>query len=318
MTSLGSASRLLSSGACLNHPRQLQRVVGIHTLQREGTWTRSLTDKKLVRLPIIQMTCGMSRYVDSSGVVSHEILHRFDKLKVWKTSKEPEPFEDVEEDADAAEEREYLRSLEEKERETRAEYIESRRNKSRLSASHRQIVKGEMPYVGTMFNYTSEHQSKEHKRGLMSKYGRKQAGVDPGQCWPTKEEIQLAREWEDLYQEKPLKEMIQEARQAVEDAHQAKLEREKEVVKNLEQMDRQVKQWKDRMGAKTRMLDAERERREKVLEELRLEFGYVINPEDNYMKGRIAEREKVLIKEEKEKKKQEKKEKGLQRNRSAE
>merc|ERR1719461_2758561 len=301
MTSLGSASRLLSSSACLNHSRQLSRVSSIHTLHREGRWTISPTNKKLVRLPIIQMTCGMSR---------------FDKLKVWKTSKEPEPFEDVEEDADAAEEREYLRSLEE--REARAEYIESRRNKSRLSASHRQIVKGEMPYVGTMFNYTSEHMSKEHKRGLMSKYGRKQAGVDPGQCWPTKEEIQLAREWEDLYQEKPLKEMIQEARQAVEDAHQAKLEREKEVVKNLEQMDRQVKQWKDRMGAKTRMLDAERERREKVLEELRLEFGYVINPEDNYMKGRIAEREKVLIKEEKEKKKQEKKEKGLQRNRSAE
>ena len=102
-------------------------------------------------------------------------------------------------------------------------------------------------------------------------------------------------------------------RQSVEDAHQAKLEREKEVLKNLEQMDRQVKQWKDRMGAKTRMLDAERERREKVLEELRLEFGYIINPEDNYMKGRISERERVLIKEEKEKKKQEKKEKELQR-----
>ena len=69
MTSLGSASRLLSSGACLNHSRQLQRVAGIHTLYREGSWTRSLTDKKLVRLPIIQMTCGMSRYVDSSGVL---------------------------------------------------------------------------------------------------------------------------------------------------------------------------------------------------------------------------------------------------------
>ena len=62
-------------------------------------------------------------------------------------------------------------------------------------------------------------------------------------------------------------------RQSVEDAHQAKLEREKEVLKNLEQMERQVKQWKDRMGAKTRMLDAEKERREKILEELRLEDG---------------------------------------------
>ena len=44
-----------------------------------------------------------------------------------------------------------------------------------------------------------------------------------------------------------------------------------------------------------------------------MEFGYVINPEDNYMKGRITERERVLIKEEKEKKRQEKKEKELQR-----
>ena len=96
-------------------------------------------------------------------------ITRFDKLKVWKRSKEPEPFEDVEEDADEAEEKEYLRSLEEKEREARAEYIEERRNKSRLSASHRQIVKGEMPYVGSIFHYHSGHVSKEHKRSQMSK-----------------------------------------------------------------------------------------------------------------------------------------------------
>ena len=88
---------------------------------------------------------------------------------MWKRSKEPEPFEDVEEDADEAEEKEYLRSLEEKEREARAEYIEERRNKSRLSASHRQIVKGEMPYEGSIFHYNSDHMSKEHKRSQMSK-----------------------------------------------------------------------------------------------------------------------------------------------------
>merc|ERR1712192_246282 len=203
------------------------------------------------------------------------------------------------------EEKEYLRSMEEKEREARAEYIQERRNKSRLSASHRQIVRGEMPYEGSIFHYNSDHMSKEHKRSQMSKYGKKQTGVEPGQCWPTQDEVQLAREWEQLYQEKPLKQMIEEARQKVEDAHQKRLDREKEGLKNLEAM--------DRMGAKTRMLDQERERREKVLEELRLEFGYVVNPEDNYMKGRISERERVLIKEEKEKKRQEKKEKEMQR-----
>merc|ERR1712037_596431 len=98
-----------------------------------------------------------------------------------------------------------------KEREVREKYIEERRNKSRLSASHRQIVKGEMPYVGSIFHLNSAHMSKEHKRSLMSKYGKKQTGVEPGQCWPTQEEVQLAREWEQLYQEKPLKQMIEEA-----------------------------------------------------------------------------------------------------------
>ena len=43
--------------------------------------------------------------------------------------------------------------------------------------------------------------------------------------------------------------------------------------------------------------------------ELREEFGYNVNPHDNYMKERIAEREKALIKEEKEIKKAQKKEK---------
>ena len=89
---------------------------------------------------------------------------------MWERSKEPQPFEDVLEDADEVdEEKEYLRSLEEKEREVREKYIEERRNKSRLSASHRQIVKGEMPYVGSIFHLNSAHLSKEHKRSLMSK-----------------------------------------------------------------------------------------------------------------------------------------------------
>ena len=44
-----------------------------------------------------------------------------------------------------------------------------------------------------------------------------------------------------------------------------------------------------------------------MLAELKEEFGYNVNPLDNYMKERIAEREKALIKEEKEVKKAQKK-----------
>ena len=57
------------------------------------------------------------------------------------------------------------------------------------------------------------------------------------------------------------------------------------------------------------MAERERARREKVLAELREEFGYNVNPEDRYMKERIAEREKAILKEEKEAKRAAKKEK---------
>ena len=28
---------------------------------------------------------------------------------------------------------------------------------------------------------------------MVTRYGKKQTGVEPGQCWPTQEEVQLAR-----------------------------------------------------------------------------------------------------------------------------
>jgi hypothetical protein len=130
--------------------------------------------------------------------------------------------------------------------------------------------------------------------------------VEPGQCWPTEAEVLRAAEWEQLYQEKPLAQMIAEAKQNVVQRREGVLAREQEVEENLVRMERQVKQWRERQGAKSQLVEAERERRERVLAELRLEFGYSINPEDKYMKERIGEREKAIIKEEKGQKRAEK------------
>ena len=74
-------------------------------------------------------------------------------------------------------------------------------------------------------------------------------------------------------------------------------------------MEAQINQWKSRVSSKNVVAERERARREKVLAELREEFGYNVNPEDKYMKERIAEREKAIIKEEREAKKAAKKEK---------
>merc|ERR1719341_396848 len=82
-----------------------------------------------------------------------------------------------------------------------------------------------------------------------------------------------------------------------------------QVVVGVARMDAQIKQWKARVNTKNAQAEHERARREKVLAELREEFGYNVNPNDKYMMERIAEREKAIMKEEKEAKKAAKKEK---------
>ena len=160
-----------------------------------------------------------------------------------------------------------------------------------------------------MFEYNSIHRSKEFKRSMLSKYGKEKTGVEPGIVWPTEKEVQLAREWEELYQEKPLIDQISECKRNIVKRKEDRIARELIVEESLKKMDAQVKQWKVRVGAKNKLAETERERREKVLAELKLEFGYNINPEDNYMKERIVEREKAILKEEREAKKAAKKEK---------
>ena len=75
MTSLGSASRLLASGNCLIHVRQLhgRQMIScsIHTMQRERTWIQFPQSKMLVKPPTIQLTCGMSRFVSLEQNISH-------------------------------------------------------------------------------------------------------------------------------------------------------------------------------------------------------------------------------------------------------
>merc|ERR1712029_686757 len=110
--------------------------------------------------------------------------------------------------------------------------------------------------------------------------------------------VKLAREWEELYQEKLLIDQIRECKRNIVKRKEDRIARELIVEESLKKMDAQVKQLK--VGAKNKLAETERERREKVLAELKLEFGYNINPEDNYMKERIVEREKVIIKEERE------------------
>jgi len=215
---------------------------------------------------------------------------------------------DIYESPENLEMEEYAQEIKALEAEVREEYIESRRNKSRLTASHRNILQGRHPNVGVIYEYGDVHRSRKFKRQIFGRYGTK-SGIDPGTLWPTEKDISLAKEWESLYQPEPLLQQMENVKLKEAAVIQKRKEREDKIDANLEKLDSQLAQWKNRLEAKNKLSDANNARRAKVLAELKAEFGYDVNPMDESMAIRIAERETVLRKEEREMKKQLRKEK---------
>jgi len=222
------------------------------------------------------------------------------KWKFWgkgKSQTAEKLVEEYEAEAEA-----YHKYAQELEKEARNEYIESRRNKSRLSFSHQQIVNGRPPYDGLVFEYKTQHQTHQFKREMLAKYGLK-SGVDPAISWPPDGQIELAKEWERLYQPEPLSVMMDKAWKEVHEEKEARIQREAEIDRNLEIMEKQMKQWQEKVNAKNKLAEEAIQRRERILAELKQELGYDVNPQDRHMIEKIAEKEKVLLKEEKEAKK---------------
>lgn len=197
----------------------------------------------------------------------------------------------------------YQKQIEDMEREARDEYIQSRRNKSRLSASDHQILNGKPPYVGVSFQFFDFHKGRKFKRSMLGRYGSKSTGINPGELWPTERDVQLAKEWESLYQPTPIRQMIDDVNQSKQGLVQKRLAREELIDENLKKHEVHLAAWQNRVNNKTRLAQGATERRNRILAELKEEFGYDVNPQDELMKTKIQEREKVLVKEDRELKK---------------
>ena len=90
------------------------------------------------------------------------------------------------------------------------------RNKSRLSASHRNILRGVPPLEGVEFELNDLHRTKAFKMGVMGHFGPKATGIKPSAGWPNALERFEAREYEKvLYDGKDLKQLIEDDRAAL-------------------------------------------------------------------------------------------------------
>jgi len=117
------------------------------------------------------------------------------------------------------------------------------------------------------------------------------------------------REYEKVfYDGKTFEEIVAEERKKVDDALKHRVDREARVTANLERMDKQLKQMEANKKAKLERIAQEQEKRRKILQDLRQEYGYDIDPTQPQFAQRLEEKEKEynkMLKEERKAKKAE-------------
>ncbi|CAK1578833.1 unnamed protein product [Parnassius mnemosyne] len=173
--------------------------------------------------------------------------------------------------------------------------IEKKRNKSRLSSAHYNLVNGKRPYETPM---SISHLTVKYNRKMYGKYGVS-SGVNPSLCWPTKQEIQERQEYEAVAFPYTIKEMMDAAAQRKKE-EQLKIEqREKEIAAKFEKLEQWKKELNQKIAKKTAEAQAAKMKKERLVEEVRRHFGFTLDPRDERFQEMLAKREKEQRKLEK-------------------
>ncbi|KAL4707473.1 hypothetical protein ACJJTC_000117 [Scirpophaga incertulas] len=177
--------------------------------------------------------------------------------------------------------------------------IEKKRNVSRLSAAHYNLIHDRRPYKEPMH---LSHLTVKYNRKLYGKYGA-ESGVNPSICWPTNEDIEETLEYESVAYPFTIKEMMAMAAQKRKEAKEKIELREKELAEKFAKLDQWKKELNDRIEKKAVEANAAKIRKERLVEEVRRHFGFTLDPRDERFKEMLAKREKEMKKQEKQAKK---------------
>ena len=191
----------------------------------------------------------------------------------------------------------------------REEQIERSRNKSRLLVQHRNILNGVKPYDEPQ---SWIHSTVKYNRTMFGRYGLA-SGVDPKLCFLNKKELQKNTEYERVAFPVSFNKMVKINQQQKEDKKKQTLERENTIAKKLEKLD----QWTSDLNAKIAKREADarvvKERKDRLVEEVRRQFGFKVDVKDERFKELLLQKEKEDKKKQKEARKKANDEKMLAR-----
>ncbi|XP_043266708.1 growth arrest and DNA damage-inducible proteins-interacting protein 1 [Venturia canescens] len=189
--------------------------------------------------------------------------------------------------------------------------LNTRRNKSRLSEEHYNVIHGNRPYEedGPAFH----HYTWQWKRKMLGRYGIEGSGVHPGVAWPTKEDIAERKEYEKVAYPMSLHECWEQiaSKKAQEEAEIQK--RQDMIAAKLAKTSQWEKELYTKIAKKETDLQAAKERKERMMEEIRRHFGFKVDPKDERFQKMLLQKEKEEKKFRKEQKKKERAEKLMAR-----
>ncbi|XP_015190209.1 PREDICTED: growth arrest and DNA damage-inducible proteins-interacting protein 1 isoform X2 [Polistes dominula] len=188
--------------------------------------------------------------------------------------------------------------------------LEKKRNKSRLNKEHRNILFGQRPYEEAQEWY---HNTIKYKKRLLGRYGMKAVEEPAGFVWPTPEEVNDMKEYERV----AYPYSIQEEWARIEEKNRTNAEaikaREAEVSQKMAKLDKWINDLNTRIAKKEADLLEAKKRKDRLIQEVRLELGSHVSIHDEKFKAVMAEKEKLEKKKLKEAKKKVKEEKKLAR-----
>lgn len=194
--------------------------------------------------------------------------------------------------------------------EERQKRIDKIRNKSRLLPQHRNMLMETVPYPEGEESWI--HTTVKYKRGLFGKYGLA-SGIDPRICFPTETEQADKDEYERVAYPFTLQEMQKMNADIKKTKREAIIKREEDVAKKLDKLEFWMKEMNDRKAKKEAEARAAKERKERLVEEVRRHFGYTMDVRDEKFKEMLALKEKEDKKTQKEARKKQKEMKMLEK-----
>lgn len=186
--------------------------------------------------------------------------------------------------------------------EQREHELQLSRNKSRLLPQHRNMLNDTKPYDEAQ---SWIHKTVKYNRMQFGRYGLA-SGIDPRVCYPTPQERATSAEYDRVAHPLTIQEMIKISRAEALAKRQVTIEREATIHKKLGKLEQWTKELNAKVAKKEADARAARERKDRLVEEVRRQFGFKVDARDERFQELLAQKEKEDKKKQKEAKRKQK------------